>query len=368
MEPTPAPKAPQSRLRSLASLALKAALTIGAFYLLLTHEVEQADGTHASAIQIIIEYLPRIDGRTFWTFVLIATSVKALGILSSMTRWHVLLRAQGIRFPFLHIVGSFLIGRFLGTFLPSTIGLDGYKLYDAARFSKRTVEATAATVIEKVLGFMGIFLSFLVAFPLGATLFTPHAGKVAAVTIPVSIAIIGTFFLLMINPRPIQRIIEAVPLPGAGPGRLQSFVQRTSTAASAFRRHTGVLFLAAFLSFLVHFTTAAMYFFTALAIGAAHAEFWQVTLASTVQILATVLSPFTIAGEGVREIVQTLLLAKKIGVSESILSAALGFWAAEALTLLGGIIWWARGRNYRPRYCIVETVEEGVRGSSGPVR
>jgi hypothetical protein len=50
----------------------------------------------------------------------------------------------------------------------------------------------------------------------------------------------------------------------------------------------------------------------------------------------------------VREIVQTLLLAKKIGVSQSILSAALGFWAAEALTLVGGIVWWVRGRDYRP--------------------
>ena len=49
-----------------------------------------------------------------------------------------------------------------------------------------------------------------------------------------------------------------------------------------------------------------MYFFTALAIGvtAAQASFWQVTFASTIQILATVLSPFTIAGEGIREIAQ----------------------------------------------------------------
>src|SRR5205814_6882625 len=103
------------------------------------------------------------------------------------------------------------------------------------------------------------------------------------------------------------------------------------------------------LSFLVHFCTAAMYFFTALAIGAVHAEFWEVSLASTIQIFATVISPFTIAGEGVREIVQTLLLAHRIGTSQSIISAALGFWAAEAPTLTGGIFYWLRTADYRPR-------------------
>lgn len=359
-------KPPPSRLRRVLSNIkaaaasriflniLKAAATFGAFYLLFTHGVKKEDGTEVSALRQILDYIPHIDARTFWIFVSVSAGVKALGILSSMTRWHVLLIAQGIRFPFRHIVGSFLIGRFLGTFLPSTLGLDGYKLYDAARFSKRTVEAAAATVIEKVLGFVGIFLTFLVALPFGGSLFEPYTGRIAALTIPFSLAVVGAFFLIMTNPRPIQRFIEAIPLPGAGRDKLQAFVRRTTSAAAAFRHRGGTLFLAAVLSFLVHFTTAAMYFFTALAIGAAHADFWQVTLASSVQILATVLSPFTIAGEGVREIVQAALLKHKLGVTEAILSAALGFWSAEALTLLGGIIWWARGSDYKPRYCVLE--------------
>jgi uncharacterized protein (TIRG00374 family) len=340
--------------RRAGMLALKAALTIGAFWLLLTHEVRQPDGTHASALRTILDYLPRIEPRTFWTYVLVAAAVKALGILSSMARWHLLLRAQGIRFPFRHIVGSFLIGRFLGTFLPSTIGLDGYKLYDAARFSGRTVEAAAATAIEKALGLVGIFLAFLVALPFGIGLFEDRAGQVAAATVPVAAAIVLGFFVLMTRPGLIQRAIQAIPLPARGHAKLADFVRRTSDAASAFRHRGGVLLAAAALSFLVHFTTAAMYYFTALAIGAPHADFWKVTLASTVQILATVLSPFTIAGEGVREIVQTLLLSRHLGVSQSILSAALGFWAAEALTLFGGIIWWVRGKDYRPAWIRVE--------------
>ncbi len=352
--PTAATRTPVPPVRRVLSLTLKAAVTAGAFWLLLTHPVRQPDGTHVSALRTILDYLPRIDARTFWTFVLVAAGVKAIGILCSMVRWHVLLRAQGIRFPFVHIVGSFLIGRFLGTFLPGTIGLDGYKLYDAARFSGRTVEATAATVVEKLLGSIWLALVFLVALPLGAGLFGDRTREVIAVTVPIAAGIALALFFLMIRPALLDRAMGLVPLPRWGRARIENFLRQTFAAVAGFRHRGGALSAASALSFLLHFTTAAMYYFTALAIGALHADFWQVTLASTVQILATVLFPFTIAGEGVREIVQTLLLAKKIGVSESILSAALGFWAAEALTLVGGIVWWARGSDYRPRFCEVE--------------
>jgi uncharacterized membrane protein YbhN (UPF0104 family) len=107
--------------------------------------------------------------------------------------------------------------------------------------------------------------------------------------------------------------------------------------------------VAALLSFGVHFFTAVTYFFTAIAVGAHHAAFWEVAFASTIQIFATVMSPFTIAGEGVREIVQTLLLAHRIGAESSILSAALGFWVAEAPTLSGGVFYLLRDKTYRPR-------------------
>ena len=56
--------------------------------------------------------------------------------------------------------------------------------------------------------------------------------------------------------------------------------------------------------FLTHFTTAVVYFFTALAIGAiaiGMADFWPIVFGSNIQILATILSP-TIAGEGARDL------------------------------------------------------------------
>lgn len=329
-------------LRPLAKLGL----TAGAFYLLLTHEVRTESGEDVTAVRAVVDYLPRIDAQVFWRFTLLAMLVKSAGILASMLRWHLLLIGQGIRFGFGHIVTTFLIGRFLGTFLPSTLGLDGYKLYDAARFSGRTVAVTAATMIEKCLGIVGILVSFLVALPLGYTILGPRADDIAALTAPAALAGVALFFLLAFEPRLIGALAARVPARRFA--RAADLAQRLAAAAAAYAGRKGILVAAVALSFLVHFLTAAMYFCTALAVGAEHARFWEVTFASTIQIFATVMSPFTIAGEGVREIVQTLLLAHRIGVSQSIISAALGFWAAEALTLAGGLFYLLRPAAYRP--------------------
>ena len=339
-------------LRAWLSTMVKAVITVGAFYLLLSHHVTTDDGRSVTTFAAIREYIPNINMDDFWMFVALAAGIKFVGILASMYRWVLLLKGQGIVLPFRHIFGSFLIGRFLGTFLPSTLGLDGYKLYDAARFSNRTVEVTAATVIEKVLGVLGIFGTFLVALPLGISIFGDNAFRVASLTVPVACAVLVLFFTLLFKPALVQWIIENFPIPARD--KIAGFVTRVSNAAAAYSDKRMLLLNAAIQSWVVHFTTATMYFFTALAVGAVGATFWEVTFASSIQIFATVISPFTIAGEGIREIAQTYLLGEKMGTSQAIISAALGFWAAEALTLTGAFFLWARPKDYRPAWVLVD--------------
>ena len=356
---------------------LKGWVTLRIFWVLLQHEVRldpaqiealhlgdevPAGATHVEAWRLIRAQLGFIDLRTFVVFCLAAAGIKFVGILSSMFRWLVLLRGQGIELPFRHVFGSFLIGRFIGTFLPSTAGLDGYLLYDAARFSGRTVEVTAAKALEKVIGVTGILLSFLVALPAGMGMFysifdsrgtrEPRGRPRRS---PFSAGVIGALLAVLFFPGLVQWGIEHLPLPGKA--RLEGVVLRISRSAAAYRDKKPLVALVLFLSFLVHFTTAVMYYFTALAISAPGVEFWPVVLGSSIQILATVLSPFTIAGEGIRELAQLLLLKNMIGPAGAIVSAALGFWAAEALTLAGGFFWWLRPADYRPAWCRVDGVQ-----------
>ncbi len=336
---------------------LKAWFTVRVFWLLLAHPVKLEDGSREPALQLIWDTLGGIDATTFWLFLACAAGIKFVGILASMQRWRVLLQGQGIELPFGHVFGSFLIGRFIGTFLPSTAGLDGYTLYDAARFSGKSVEVTAAKFLEKILGITGIFLSYLVALPAGLVMFHSILGEqrgdmVALLSVVPCVAIVGGLLFLLWFPGVVVWGTLHLPLPGKA--HLTSLVHRVSHAAAAYKQKKLLALAALGLSFVVHFTTAVLYYFTARAISAPGAEFWPIVLASSIQILATVLSPVTIAGEGIRELAQLVLLQNLIGAGPSIVSAALGFWAAEALTLGGAWFWWTRAADYTPKWCRVD--------------
>jgi len=331
--------------RWVVTFALKAGLTAGALYILFTSLTEGEDSLWAQVIHLV----SNLDWWHFFVFALIGQAVKMIGILASMLRWHVLLIGQGIRFNFHHIFGAFLIGRFFGTFLPGTIGLDSYKLYDAARFSKRVAQATAATVVEKIMGLGGIFLSFLVAVPFGvailADLFGDNSGRVIGLTVGVSLTVVAGMFVVLFRPAILEFGLKLVP--SFGRTRVTRFIAELSSSATAYRGKAKTLLSAIFLSFIVHFATAAMYFFMAVALGAVAANFWEICLASSIQIFGTVLVP-TIAGEGVRELLQAWLTQIRVGTSVAVVSSMLGFWLAEAITIPIGIVYWWTRRDYEP--------------------
>ena len=345
----------KGQTRSRLFSVLKAWFTVLCFWVLLTHPIELESGETELAWRLIRATLAKIDAGTFWFFVSLATAIKAVGMVSSMIRWQLMLRGQGIKLPFKHIFGSFLIGRAIGTFLPSTAGLDGYTLFDASRFTGKTVEVAAAKFVEKVCGFSGVFMTFLVALPFGIGIFGENAKFFALISVPIAGGIIAALVLVLLFPGLVQWILENVPMPAKQ--RITGVVTRISTAAAAYRDRPGMIGQILFLSFIVHFTTAVMYYFTALAIGADGVDFWKVTFGSAIQIFVTVISPFTIAGEGIREAAQYILLGELIGPSAAIVSAALGFWAAEAPTMLGFVFWWMRDDDYTPEFALVDGVQ-----------
>src|SRR5689334_9753159 len=71
-----------------------------------------------------------------------AVSIRIIGMLCGVLRWRILLRGQGLHIPFWYMVGSWFIGRTFGIFLPGTIGLDGYRLYDSALYTGEVIKCT----------------------------------------------------------------------------------------------------------------------------------------------------------------------------------------------------------------------------------
>jgi hypothetical protein len=340
----------------------KALFTVVGIIALLRHPIDVGEAGRLPIYEAIARYIDQVDPTTFVFFAVVAMLVKAIGVVSSAYAWHLLLVGQGIRFPFWSkIMTSFLIGRFIGTFLPSTIGLDGYTLYDAGRYSNQWPRAVTAKALEKFIGITGLFLGMVVTLPFGYEVIAhvteqigrPQAAPLLAAAIGVVAGGISALVVIALV-WPVL-LTKSLALFGAlMPGVLRAQIEQLTRAVGAYRGQVGLLMLALFSKFVTHFTTAAVYYFTALAIGVVGAEFWPIVFGSTIQILATVLSP-TIAGEGAREAFQALLLSKHLGgVAQAVLSAALGFIAAEAATLWGGAFLWVRKPGWRPAFALVD--------------
>ena len=307
----------------------------------------------------ILQYVEQVDGQTFLLFALLAMGIKFIGVLSSAFAWHLLLIGQGIRFAYWQsTVTAFLIGRFIGTFLPSTIGLDGYTLYEAGRYSNQWTRVITAKGLEKFIGITGLFLGITLTLPFGYSVLQDVTSKEgAAMTLALliggicggvsSVVVIG-----LVKPGLLVWIIKTFG--GFLPGKVKNKVEEFTNAVSAYRGKTKLLLLALLSKFVTHFTTAVVYYFTALAIGVSTAAFWPIVFGSNIQILGTIFSP-TIAGEGAREALQALLLEKQLGgVAQAVLSGALGFIAAEAATMWGGGFLWTRTESWRPAFAQVD--------------
>ena len=359
-------------LRSFVDLVAKVGFTLAGCMALLRHPIpcppDAEAGCEALPVyETITAYIDKVDVSTdtFLMFAGLAMGIKFIGVLSSAFAWHLLLIGQGIRFPYWQkIVTSFLIGRFIGTFLPSTIGLDGYTLFEAGKYSNQWPRAITAKGLEKFIGVTGLFLGMVVTLPFGYSVIEnvmedlgkpDSAPLMAAAILGVAGGISAVVVVGLVKPGLLTWGLNlfGTVLPGAVRGKLVAF----TNAVGAYEGKVKLLMLALANKFVTHFTTAVVYFFTALAIGVVGAEFWPVVFGSTIQILATLLSP-TIAGEGAREAFQALLLKDELGgVAPAVLSGALGFIAAEAATLWGGAFLWTRKAGWRPRYCEVDGVQ-----------
>jgi hypothetical protein len=355
--------------RKMTDMAAKVGFTFAGCMALLRHPIPCPPDAGPSCVPLpvyetITAYIDKVDVpmSTFLMFAGIAMAVKFVGVISSAFAWSLLLRGQGIRFPFWQkIMTAFLIGRFIGTFLPSTLGLDGYTLYEAGKYSGKWPRAITAKGLEKFIGVTGLFLGMIVTLPFGysvienvmSDLGKPDAaplmaGGIVLVAGGISAVVIAGLVFPAVLTWGLSLFGRFTP--GAIRGKVTQFVD----AVGAYKGKVGLLMLALASKFVTHFTTAMVYYFTALAIGVVGAEFWPVVFGSTIQILATLLSP-TIAGEGAREAFQALLLKDQLGgVAPAVLSGALGFIAAEAATLWGGAFLWTRKPGWRPKFALVD--------------
>ncbi|MDJ0761755.1 MAG: sulfatase-like hydrolase/transferase [Myxococcota bacterium] len=283
------------------------------------------------------------------SWILLAFVVKGTGMGCTIWRFKVLLEGQGFKIPLRHLIESFLIGRFIGSFAPGTSGLDGYRAYDISRYTGKVARSISVIFVEKLTGFFVLGTLLLIAVPLGQGLFAEKQVNATA------LMVMGLLFsgmmlasLLLLFKPGLFRFFLDLFIPAHSPVRKP--FDKAIRAVTAYEKRKGHLAKAALIGFGVHTCTIGMYFCTSRAIGV-FPKSDDLFVTGALMIGATVL-PLSIAGIGMREGVFAFFLGPI-----SAIYAFGGYLVGEVISLAGGPVWLARRTDY---YEVIKTQREAI--------
>jgi hypothetical protein len=276
-----------------------------------------------------------LDLGVFVPWILFATFIKFLGIMANIVRWRVLLAGQSLDFGFGWLTASYFIGRFFGIVMPSTLGLDGWRLYDTIRISRKPVECTTVLAIERITGLVGLLATILLFMPFADLQGRGVADVLRSMAVPLGAALLFGLMLLL-QPAIFTPFIRLVPIE-----KVRRFIESAIRSATAYSSRRSALVIALLCAVFGQITTMAMYFGNAMALQVEGVTVLQVFYAAAVMTLFTFIIP-TAAGEGVRELMFVELLGGRIPTAKAFLIGHLGFWIEKLLlSFQGGVflIW-----------------------------
>jgi uncharacterized protein (TIRG00374 family) len=318
--------------------ALKCLVSAGIIYLIFQKIWQRQDADK------LVEHLRELR----WGWVAAAALSLLTAITCGVTRWNRLLAGQGIRAPWRHLIGTFMIGRFFGAVTPGGLGLGGYRVYDIAKHTGKTARSVASVGIEMVLGNLAVGLVALISCTFGMRYIGEGGLALAAVTFG---GLIAVTFTILWKPRLVRLIGER--LPAAARQRTQNMVD----AVCAYEGKGGLLIQSELLSMGVHVFNGIIYVCAAKGLGIE----LPVTELFFVSILQNVAAhvPISINGVGLRE-AAAVGLYTLVGVppEQSVLIPIVGFSVEMAVSSLGGLVLLARRSDYAPEIAVDDAERE----------
>jgi len=278
------------------------------------------------------------ESNPWWFVASIGTQVTA--ITFSILRWNTLLRGQDLVLPTRHLVNTYLVGRFLGTFTPTGVGLEAYKAYDVARYTGKATESVAVILIEKIVAtFFSLSIMVLLTLPFVKLASTFLGAFFAFFTFLLVVALI-----LLFKPVFIEKILSInFPMKGKIEGKLREAIN----AFTIYSERKSCLLKAIFFGFFVYISLFTTYYTNSLALHAG-LGFFDVLRVGPLTQIATMI-PLSIAGIGLREGAFIGLLdaaGVQFNSSATVLTATMWYFVSISVNIVGAIIFLTRRTDY----------------------
>ncbi|MEM8753901.1 MAG: lysylphosphatidylglycerol synthase transmembrane domain-containing protein [Pseudomonadota bacterium] len=268
-----------------------------------------------------------------WLALALASQVVGAALIAF--RWGGLLALKGVAPGFPYLLGSTVSASFFRQFLPSIVGGDAIRGYDAWRAGASPGLAAVSLVVDRLLGLTALAVFALIAL----SLFEPLNAAVPGVRLWVAlglVCVVGALALMLIPglraPRPI------LALHAAAPSAITRRVDAVVEAVGAFRGEGGGVLRAFGLSLLIQINVVSSYWLLsqALGLGIDYADFYVIVPVAVFVMMA----PITINGVGLREAIFIFLLAIwGIGEPQALAFAWLEYAVYLVFGLAGGVVY-----------------------------
>jgi uncharacterized membrane protein YbhN (UPF0104 family) len=133
------------------------------------------------------ETLRQADAR----YLLLAWGIYLFSMAVRAYRWQVLLRIQNLPTPMSRLISLYFIGTFFNSVLPTGFGGDVVRMYELTKESKHGTESVSTVLVDRLCGFVVLFVMALLALPFSYRLIPPAVSVVIVGITVLTLAGIG---------------------------------------------------------------------------------------------------------------------------------------------------------------------------------
>jgi len=271
---------------------------------------------------------------------ILSLSTHIFGIWITAVRWNTLLGTQKVKLGTTTLTLTVLIGFFFNNFLPTSIGGDVFRTYDAAKKANIPIETSASIIIvERFSGIISASTYAIIALFLGFTAIG-NRSFIIPVIIFFIICIIIAFLILNPSILRLNKLINKIKFLK----KVKEKLANIYFTFLSFKKFKWVLVRVMIYSFLLQFAVILNYFLAAKSLGINLNLTAFIFIVPVVTIIAMV--PISIGGIGIRENTLVFIItAMGVGSEQAAICALLIFLMLIFIGIIGGIIY-----SIRPHY------------------
>lgn len=276
-------------------------------------------------------------GTLDWAWVLAAALVVYACVAISAVKWGMLLRSRGHRLTLARLTRHYMVGFFFNNFLPTSVGGDVVRAWEAGRDLEEMPEAAASVVAERLIASVGLALTAALGLPFVRV--GPQAYIAVAVVFIAGIGLAGLFLVPSLS----ERIVRSAM--GSRFEGIAGWVGRATAATGELlrSRRTAASVLALSVGFQVLVAAVNWCLFRALGVSASLAE----CIVYTSVVSAVTMVPISISGHGVREAGYVYFFGLAGVPGPAAVTASLMFFATVTICTMPGALFFATGRRAR---------------------